>query len=213
MNSKKIRSAEILFDAIGMIDDRIIAEAQVPYRAPKSKNAFKFLIAFSCVFAVIALSLGSFMIADLTDKFFPLNEEDHLPPATNYGSFEQLLNSAASNSAATQLESKEINFFDGDTKLIWRFENESKYNVITVSSDSQIKQIRAAIKNNSYKISPEAADSVECQVWIAYGNGTVVSPYLADSAGNIGYAELFEYSPEVEPNEDFVKVIEEIVVD
>ncbi len=213
MNSKKIRSAEILFDAIGMIDDRIIAEAQVPCRVPKSKNAFKLLILFSCALAVIALTLGSFMIANLTDKFFPSEDEEHLPPTTNYESFEQLLNSAVSNRAATQLEGKEINFFDGDTKLIWRFENESKYNVITVSSDTQIKQIKNALKSSSNKISPENADSVECQVWIAYGNGTVVSPYLEDSTGNIGCAELFEYSPEVEPNEDFVKVIEEIVVD
>ena len=215
MKQEKLRSAEAIFDAIGMIDDRIIADAQAPYRAPraKSKTFFKLLIAVSSVLIVLSLVLSTVLAASFATILPIFIFQDKESPSENSTTFEQILYDANENPSVEKLKAEDIDFFDGNAKLIWRTENETEYNVITIYSKTQVNQIKSALNETSNKISPQNADSIEYQVWIAYENGTVVSPYLESSAGNVGYAQLFEYSPEVEPNEDLVKVVEKIVLE
>ena len=214
MKQNKFKSAETLFDAIGMIDDKIIAEAQIPYQTShtKSKSFFKILIASSCLIIATLLIISTVFVAGLMKiiPFAPTVDEKDPTPPENSSNFEQILTEA--DNMVEKLDAEDINFFDGKTKLIWRTENERAYNVITVYSTADVNQIKTALSQTQNKILPENAEHVEYQVWIAYGNGTVVSPYLENSAGNVGYAELFEYSPEVEPNDDFVKAVEKILV-
>jgi hypothetical protein len=36
------------------------------------------------------------------------------------------------------------------------------------------------------------------QIWLSFGDGVVVSPYLKNTAGNAGHGEVFDYDPELE---------------
>ena len=54
-------------------------------------------------------------------------------------------------------------------------------------------------------------NNVSVRVWIACGDGSVVSPYLTSSKGNTGYGSLFEYDPEIEPDEKFISYIETLI--
>ena len=45
------------------------------------------------------------------------------------------------------------------------------------------------------------------QVWIALGDGRIISPCLKESNGNVAFGTLFDYDPEVEPSADFVTAL------
>ena len=51
----------------------------------------------------------------------------------------------------------------------------------------------------------------QCRVWIVYGDGSVVSPYLQISNGNDGAGEMFDYNAEVIPNADFTFCLSDIL--
>ena len=48
-------------------------------------------------------------------------------------------------------------------------------------------------------------------VWINYGDGRVVTPYLKDTEGNVGYGTLFDYEPEIVPTKDMSKFVNSLV--
>ena len=73
------------------------------------------------------------------------------------------------------------------------------------------KTIQKALEKESMLVTPDYAQRCDYSVWICYGNGEIVSPQLKNSAGNIGYCELFEYSPEIEPSKEFVDLLDELV--
>ena len=53
----------------------------------------------------------------------------------------------------------------------------------------------------------EHSERPSYQVWIAFGDGVVISPYLKANPGNTGHGELFDYDPELELSEDLIRKI------
>lgn len=211
MNDSKKRSAEILFDAIGNIDDRFIYEAQNPFSvcAKRKKRSIKLAVA-AISFAVITLiALTSITVFQIADSFF--SDGGANIPEADTTTLEGALIEATDNPRIQAVDGESIDFFDREAKLIWRFDGNDEYYVIPISSQSTLSQIKTQLKAEKNELSPTSAEEITCDVWISYGDGTVISPYLHSNAGNVGMAELFEYSPEVEPSSELTEIVNELI--
>ena len=215
MRADKTRAAELLFDAIGNIDDRLIQEAQTaPERKPASnRRSFTAIIALA---ATLTLLLGVFTatliakIVGIREDLMPDSDDISSDVETSASLDHVLINCTPD---ATVIESAEdIDFFDGNTKIVWQVKGESNYKMVTLTSkyDATTLQKKLAQANES---TPADTENTQCYLWISFGDGRVVSPHLKNSAGNIGYAELFEYSPEIELDDDLTKLVNDLISD
>ncbi len=218
MRYDKLPQAERLFDVIGMIDDSIIAEAQAPYTTPSraiGRKQFRSLIALACAFAIITVGIfGGALLSGLLGT--PIaDKNDHAAPESSAPSqsvpLDQLLSGASESDAISRVPPQAIDFFDGNVKILWQDLGENEICVLPVPYQGQAQRIRNLLKQQTDSIPPDHTDPLSCQVWIAFEDGTVVSPYLKDSPGNIGYADLFAYAPEVEPSPDLIRLIDELL--
>ncbi len=213
------KSAERLFDAIGMIDDGIIAECQSPDASvcKKSRASFNFrrTVALFASLAVVSVCLcAGFVISKLSDKkgdSLPNDDGKDNVGATEQGfekRFDAVLNNAVSSSNTEKLSLDEIDFFDGEINLIWTDAQTDEYYVLKLNESEEI--VNEGLKKGYSQVSADTDTSnrIGYAVWISYGNGEVVSPELKYSQGNVGYCELFEYSREVVPSETIVSLIE-----
>ena len=212
----KLRSAERLFDAFGMIDDRIVFEAQEAYMAPSRNSSLsfrKYVVSAMVAMVLVVSMIGGFLISNLTKKNdVDLNENVGTTDIGSEHQMDMLLLSAAQNGVVESTPIEEIDFFDGNVSLIWSCEGDSNYyKLIFDTNDAEIK-IKNQMSAPKNEITDTSADSLSCKVWISYGNGEVVSPYLKASNGNIGYSTLFDYSPEVLPSEAFTDLVHDTVV-
>ena len=215
----KHKHAERLFDVIGMIDDSIIAECQEPnvsaYKRLGTSLRFRRFVSVCVSLAVICASLSAVLvISKLSNK-----KADTAPNDNDKGDggvsdqnyeyrFDTTLKNAVSSSNTERCSLNEINFFDGEINLIWTDENTDGYYVLTLEESQEY--IEESLKKGYSQMSANTSESesIGYTVWISYGNGKVVSPELKFSKGNVGYGELFEYSPEVVPGENLVKLVE-----
>ena len=214
MRADKTRNAELLFDAIGDIDDRLIQEAQAPFvkTAPSRRYNTKAIIALAATLTVALMILSTVMIAKVVGKILKNDVGDlkgQSPDVETSASLDHVLINCAPD--ATIIESAEdIDFFDGNTKIVWQVEGESNYKMVTLTSKSDAAALQKKLINADQS-TPATTESQQCRLWITFGDGRVVSPYLKNSAGNTGYAELFEYSPEVELDDDLIGLIYDLI--
>ncbi|MBE6593295.1 MAG: hypothetical protein E7642_04800 [Ruminococcaceae bacterium] len=235
MGGNKNKNSELLLDAIGEIDDRFIFEAESYVPGAKKLSLRKYLVAAFSVVLIMSLSLSLLVgmltredkketadegIVDVPDE----NEEKPTDrPATNaptervepeVNTLSQTLEQMKEETAnfASPLEREML--FDGDAKLIWKYEDEENYRICTLSRKNSTTVERALTNKKGFvKITESDVsedDGIE-GVWICFGDGYVFSPYLENSNGNVGYGTLFDYERELEPSEDFAQLIERIV--
>ena len=213
MNSGKQLGAERLFDAMGMIDDVLIAEAQTPSFTKEKRGLgrrfYAALTACACLVIAVGLlgrGLWNVLLAenDATPNETVMDTEQS--PATMAQTLERL----SENPRTRVASAEELSLFDGVAKLIWQMEGEDEYRVISVTSASQARKMQTYLTRGRDAITPEEAETVGCSVWFAYGDGRVVSPYLKASEGNVGYGEVFEYAPEVMPHDELIRLIGEL---
>ncbi len=215
---RKMRSAEKLFDAIGLIDDSIIADASeivVVSNCPQIKKKPTFMRRYAVSLAAVLLAVvmvSGFVVTNLPNVFEADLSGDNLPEdvgnATNTSqTLDFVLSTAVTNPNAAMLSIDEIDFFDGEVSLIWNYGNEGEYHKLTFEAKNTETEIKNCMSKSVEQIPAENAEATVCKVWVSYGNGEVVSPYLKESAGNIGYATLFDYSPEVVPSESFTDLV------
>lgn len=217
---RKMRSAEKLFDAIGMIDDRFIAEAmdtaEYCSKAPQKKKVpflRRYATSLTALLLVVVMA-GGFVVANLSGvlDFDGLDEnlkDDIGEVGQSHKSLDFVLTATTPSTALITLE--EIDFFDGEVSLIWNCGDEDGYHKLTFRESNAETLVKNCMSSSVKQISAETADENVCKVWISYGNGEVVSPYLKESEGNVGYAELFEYSPEVIPSDSFCDLVSDAI--
>lgn len=217
----KLRSAERLFDAFGMIDDRIVFEAQEAYTTPSRKSSSvslrKYTVSATIAMVLVISMIGGFVISNISD-YLSKNDVDGAETVgtTEIGSEQQMdmmLLAAAQVGVVESTPIEEIDFFDGEVSLIWSCEGDGNYyKLIFETNDAEFK-IKNQMSAPKKEITDASTDLLNCKVWISYGNGEVVSPYLKESSGNIGYSTLFDYSPEVIPSESFTDLVHDTVVE
>ena len=203
------RAAEYLFDEIGGIDDSYIAAAMSarPVRARRPSRIAVLAAAAVLVMAmVVALPMsfvtdkdGADNVAELDELEKPIStdpsaDDAEQKPDVIESPFE--LDSLLSNTPDSFNMGGEPDLFDGTPRLLWQTVDGVLCGVNL--SAAELEHLNR--EQGKGKQVGDAAMEAEVMVWISYGNGLVVSPYLEDSPGNVGYGELFDYSPEIIPS-------------
>ena len=205
------RAAEYLFDEIGGIDDSYIAAAQSA-RAARIRRPSRIAVLAAAAVLVMAMVVAlpmSFVTGDMTDDAAPdtviggdqanADGPSHAPsdkeekPNSTQSPFE--LDSVLSN-APDSFYMDDPALFDCTPRLLWQTADGVLYAADLSAAELEYLQRE---QGNGDQIGDTAMEA-EIMVWISYGNGLVVSPYLEDSPGNVGYGELFDYSPEIIPS-------------
>ncbi len=208
------KQAERLFDAIGLIDDRIIAEAAAPFEKKKKIPATRAIGAFASALALtLVVFVGaSFFLDNMVDGDMDKTEDMASDPTESALALSSTLMSLKSDTTILVMSYEEIEYFGDRTSIIWRYEGESEYRVEYISR-VRAAELRSELEKSSKAANTLTDEQMPCEVWICYGDGTVVSPYLKLSEGNTGYRELFDYNPEIEPSEELVKLINDLISD
>jgi len=210
----KQNKAERLFDVIGEIDPLLIADAETPPKRATSQVRFG-----RGAKLVASLALSLIVIVGASTLFFDKEADgEELDPTEDNcqnvqiteNSLESVIMSAQYDSHIKTVSEEEITFFGSRMKIIWCYEGDANYRVVSVPTSKEQDLLRA-IENLKNSEKTTKAGEMPCAVWICYEDGRVITPYLESSAGNVGYAELFEYSPEIEPNSAFAELINELI--
>ncbi len=219
MRTKKDRVNEVLFDAVGKIDDRLIQEAQSPDRAIASMRAKRRFLQSGAIAACIALALtGGGMFYAITNK--PHTEPSDGTPSVSAPSYTQAEESQTlfemlSDTQGSKLVSTKspdtLDFYDGNMSLIWRERGADSVQVMKVSEKNQAAISKGIESAGAVSLTAEQAEAQEYEIWVCMGDGRVLSPQLKYSNGNIGHAELFEYLAEQEPSEQFTKAVYNLI--
>ncbi len=203
-NEKRIY-AQRLFDGIGLIDDRFIAEAQSPYAPPRRGGIFKrILISAVSLSLVLCVAVGIFVIGKMgqkggADADIP-NEGIENGEGSQSTSLSGRLLALRTGTDALRVKESELRLFESSPSVIWKYTDEEEYRVRRLTS-VEVEQLKLLYERDAgSRVSDGETDSGIDGLWIAIGDGRIVSPYLEQTAGNIGYGELFDYAPEYEPS-------------
>ena len=204
------RKAEYLFDEIGLIDDALVAEAMREGGAHRTALSLRRVTVAAVAAAMLFTATVGLTLSALIRRS---DKSDDSP--THDGMIEQItlgdaLVRAELSGAQVYAEAQSIDLFDGKTKIIWQGESTDSYYTLDVSSVSDRQRLERAL-DATYSTSETVGTESDVRVWISYGDGSVISPYLRESAGNVGYGELFDYSPEIVPADDLAKLIDDLI--
>ncbi len=210
------RAAEYLFDEIGGIDDSYIAAAQ---SAGKARTRIPFRAGLIAAAAVLVLTVTVILPTGLRTKgdmevsgdgihdeaigtkpnydgnYYGPTEEANKKDDESQESI-YTLDSVLNVSHDSFYMGDDPDLFDGTPRLIWQTADGALRGVDLSAAELEYLDRESGRGEQVGDTELEA----EIQVWVSYGNGLVISPYLEDSPGNVGYGELFDYSPEIIPS-------------
>lgn len=198
--------AQRLFDEIGNIDDRFITEAAAPYaRARDTRGIRAFLIGAVSVALAISVTVGVFVVGMMsgdkkTDNEGAVNDMNEIVEgSTSTPTLSARLTAIRNQTANAAVSKEDIDLFDGMAKIIWKYSDEEEYRTRDISDSEYSKLKKILSENKGVRVDNYAVGKLE-GVWIASGDGLVISPCLEQTAGNVGYGEIFDYVPEYEPS-------------
>lgn len=209
MKWTKKEKAEFLFEEIGSVDDRLLAEA-MSYRAER----YRWVRPLSAVAAILVAALiGSSALfggfRSLLQGVGGNQAEDGVNEAVNnrLDTFFQDLRTNTSDSLAL-FSTPSVSFFD-DAHLVWQYENDPLYYRSRALEATEVEKLLSLIEKGD----PVGADApaLTCRVWLVTGDGDVYSPYLPTTPGNRGAALLFDYEAELLPSEALLSCISDIL--
>lgn len=224
MKEDRLQKSEYLFREIGSIHDRWVTEA-LNYRPTRARFPRVLMIAAS-----IALTMGLLVATllvglrqsspdrgtntgTLQDDIADIGGNSNSPdPNVASFSLDTLLMECktAQSEAFTVLPSSvAINFFSGKVQVAWQYHDSSAVYLSRALTEDEILRIEKNLEASTNTTS--TTTQPQCKIWILYGDGRVVSPYLHPSIGNTGACELFDYHIEVIPNADFSSCLSEIL--
>ena len=213
---QKWRYAELLFDAIGQIEDRYIAEAEAPYVRPHSRlSPRRWIIVAATLSLAVSLS-SALLIGNLLggkhaeneaapDGFELMDQEIGALP-----SLDRRLEEIREDTEHLRTDAKDVDLFDGTPRVIWQYADEENCRSRSLSK-LQLAELTQRLSENAGTPIADTPSREGTRIWIAMGDGTVISPCLAASNGNVGYGSLFTYQPELEPSPAFSDLLCDIL--
>lgn len=210
---KDLERASQLMDAIGGIDDSLIWEATT-YRPSRSRASFRrwMTVAASLflTFALILLvTLGGNLIKDDIGGDASQNPATD-PPSSDAPSLDNSPTSVLDELShfAREIRQEEIPFFDGVAYLVWSpVESDTYYISRPLSEEMAEELIDEMAKGTRADGAP-----LEYQIWLIREDGSVITPHLIPSYGNIYYGTLFDYDAELIPSDDFTNLLSNIPI-
>ena len=203
-----------LYDEIGGVDERFLQEAAT-YRARRKAPTWRVALIAAVLALVGALLLGTLAMSVgiaivggiLHDALSPAPEvpeqNEEVPVSYTIASMEQTLAQRQGN--MQPLDADDLRLFNDSAQLIWTDSESGEYYRVWLS-DSELGDLLYLMQKDPKDISADS-EQPAYRIWICFGDGTVVSPYLKADAGNAGHGQLFDYDPELELSGDLIKLI------
>ena len=212
-NIDRYQKAAYLFSEIGGIDERLLYEAEV--YAPRRRVMPRILLVAACLVLTFSLCLGSVVVASRAiDRILPMLQDvakpdNNSPDASAPKTLDEMLVLSRDTAAYDRVRVEEFDFYDGKARLVWQYGEGSEVCVSRALTSAELVVLeREAVRGKSVG---EVSPSLTCRVWISLGDGTVVSPYLELTDGNVGVAQFFDYDAELMPTEEFNSQISDIL--
>ena len=97
--------------------------------------------------------------------------------------------------------------YNGKLSFIWADEYGNIY-AKTIESTEKAEALGSALSggNTTY-----LAEIPKYKIWISFGDGRIITPYLEYSEENVFCGVLFDYQPKVAPSEKFMSVISSVL--
>ena len=169
------RAASRLFDAVGQVEDRWIVEAETPYVPTKARG---FALRRGLILALVLMLSVASVLGTLMGRMAQDEEE-----APNDAGLEQVGSTAVLSAQLSELRASteslwvdDPDLFSGTPQIIWKYRDEAGYRVKTISDAEQTELTRMMQRDPGTAVSPTAAQGPLEGIWLAYGDGTVVTP-------------------------------------
>ena len=194
----KMKLAEKLYDAVGGIDDHLVQEAGAPFRKRRSRTVLKaVLLAAIIQTLVIALLVGAISAAMF------ITDERKGDAAKDSGSDDaETLPGVIS---VTKASKENVDLTSGNCAVIIQYPDREECTVIAVT-ERRMNSLLEMYEREERAASDNSYDEV--RIWLCDKNGFVISPHLKRSNGNVGYAELFDYSPEMSLSRELTQTLD-----
>ena len=191
-----------LYEEIGYVDERFLQEAAA-YRARKKSPMWRTLLIAAAVLLSITLLLGTVAASVTIGVIGALIDREEQPDQETLTPMEQMEKTMA-QSSLKPLSADELAFF-GTPTLIWSEQGSDEYYSVTLSK-SQCEQLVYLMQSSRREYTAQS-EQPTYQIWLSFGDGVVVSPYLKNTAGNAGHGTVFDYDPELEMSDDLAEYI------
>ena len=191
-----------LYEEIGYVDERFLQEAAA-YRARKKSPAWRALLIAAALLLSFTVLLGTVAAGVTIGVIGALIDREEQPDQETLTPVEQM-ELAMAQSALQPLSADELALFGAPT-LIWSEQGSDEYYSVTLSK-SQCEQLVYLMQSSRREYTAQS-EQPTYQIWLSFGDGVVVSPYLKNTAGNAGHGTVFDYDPELEMSDDLAKYI------
>ena len=202
MDRSKQKKAEYLLRELGGIDDHYLCEAmewQTGGKRAVSRRPLRVLLIAATLAMVLVISLVGVVALLRRQGEAP---KPNVPPTLDeVQCLNQLLLACTESDSFTQNTVEEIDFFDGTVRLTVQDRKTGALYVSRPLTSNEQASLSRDLLAPKERATQEASN--EYLVWVTLGNGDVLSPYLAHSAGNVGAATLFDYEAEYVPTQEF----------
>ena len=200
-----------LYEELGGVNERYLQQAAT-YRAKRKSPIWRALLIAAALVVAGALLVGtvamSFGIAVIGGLILGLQNQPPAQdapqqPAYTVSAMEQVF--LQRQETLRPLSEDAIELFEGGAQLIWTDGTSGEYYRIYLKQQ-ELNSMLYLMQTHQVEID-EHSERPSYQVWIAFGDGVVISPYLKANPGNTGHGELFDYDPELELSEDLIRKI------
>ncbi len=217
MNEKK-KKTELLFEAIGEVDDELICKA-LEYRK-KSKLNTRVVATAASLVLIFCLVAGALIMGRLAvleegqenkgDQVFEGSDGIYgiQAPETSI-TLDAVFTSLSDRDAYKYVTDPDtLPYHDGKAYIVWRYFGEERYYISAPLKDAELETIKASIGKGDQ--AGESSPRLNAKVWVLMGDGRVISPYLVPSNGNFS-TRIFEYEVEIVPYESFAEKIQSML--
>ena len=191
-----------LYEEIGYVDERFLQEA-ASYRARKKSPAWRVVLIAAALLLSFTVLLGTVAAGVTIGVIGALIDREEQPDQETLTPMEQMEKTMA-QSSLKPLSADELAFF-GTPTLIWSEQGSDEYYSVTLSK-SQCEQLVYLMQSSRREYTAQSVQPTY-QIWLSFGDGIVVSPYLKNTAGNAGHGAVFDYDPELEMSDDLAEYI------
>ena len=191
-----------LYEEIGYVDERFLQEA-ASYRARKKSPAWRVVLIAAALLLSFTLLLGTVAAGVTIGVIGALIDREEQPDQETLTPMEQMEKTMA-QSSLKPLSADELAFF-GTPTLIWSEQGSDEYYSVTLTK-SQCEQLVYLMQSSRREYTAQS-EAPKYQIWLSFGDGVVVSPYLKNTAGNAGHGAVFDYDPELEMSDDLAEYI------
>lgn len=213
MKQQTQRRAQQLFDAIGGIDDRFLAEA---IAAQKKRRRAGYLLRVLAVAASLALVVGIGLAGGrlLRGFFFPKRDPSPSQGHTSPSDFSALLLACAESDAFREQSAALPLAADGDMRIVVGARGSDRFMVsraLTAAERTVVLHETESAKRQSVYLPTGESGETQYRIWVVDARGAVWSPALTYSGGNVTCGTVYDYDPERLPSEAFQNLLSDLI--